>query len=65
MEELADPMQIVLCEDMAPLIETEFSLTELDEVDVKGFGRKQLFQLEAGSAMMQLNPDGFMQGLPA
>ena len=64
MEELADPMQIVLCEDMAPLIEGEFNLTELDAVDIKGFGRKQLYQLNAGSSMMQLNPEGFMQGLP-
>ncbi len=64
MEELADPMQILLCEDMAPLVEAEFNLTELDEVEVKGFGRKQLYQLEAGSGMMQINPDGFMQGLP-
>lgn len=64
MEELAEPMQIVLCEDMAPLIEDEFNLTQLDEVDVKGFGYKQLYQLDAGSALMQLNPEGFMQSLP-
>ena len=64
MEELADPMQILLCEDMAPLIGNEFKLSELDEVEIKGFGTKQLYQLEAGSAMLQMSPDGFMQGQP-
>ncbi|HMB47666.1 MAG TPA: adenylate/guanylate cyclase domain-containing protein [Afifellaceae bacterium] len=64
MEELADPMQILLCEDMVPLIDKEFNLTELNSVEIKGFGRKQLYQLEAGSAILQISPDGFMQGQP-
>lgn len=65
MEEMAEPMQILLCDDMVPLIADEFKLTELEEVEIKGFGRKRLFQLEAGSAMLQMSPEGFMQGQPA
>lgn len=64
MEELADPMQILLCEDMAPLIGDEFKVTELEDVEIKGFGRKRLYQLEAGSAIMPMEPDTFMQRQP-
>ncbi|HSM40658.1 MAG TPA: adenylate/guanylate cyclase domain-containing protein [Afifellaceae bacterium] len=64
MEELAEPMQILLCEDMTPLIGDEFNVTELEEVEFKGFGRKRLYQLEAGSAIMPMEPDAFMQRQP-
>lgn len=47
MEGLCEPMEIMLCEDMYDLIKNDFRLTELDETDVKGFGRKQLYRLDS------------------
>lgn len=46
MEPLCGPMEIVLCEDMHPLIEHEFRFTELGEHDIRGFGPKKIYRLE-------------------
>ena len=45
MENYSEPMEITLCEDMYDLIKHEFHCIKRDEVDVKGFGAKQLYTL--------------------
>ena len=49
-------MQITLCEVTYVLIRDEFICTELVEVDIKGFGVKQLYNLES-----ELRPDADIQ----
>ena len=46
LESLSDPMQITLCEDTYELIRDDFLCTELGEVDIKGFGPKQIYSLD-------------------
>lgn len=46
LEALSDPMQITLCEDTYELIRDDFLFKELGEVDIKGFGVKQIYSLE-------------------
>jgi adenylate cyclase len=46
LEQLADPMQILVCPETAKRIENEFIVRPLEEVDMKGFGRMPLFALE-------------------
>jgi len=45
MEELAEPMQILVSADTHELIEDAFELTDLGEHDVKGFGSQRVFSL--------------------
>jgi adenylate cyclase len=45
MEELAEPMQIVISEDTYSLIKDDFELTDLGDRDVKGFDTQRLFAL--------------------
>jgi adenylate cyclase len=45
MEELADPMQILVSAETHALIEDEFELTDLGDQDVKGFGVQRVFAL--------------------
>jgi len=45
MESACEPMEITLCEDMAPLLERDFRLAELGEAEVRGFGVKRLYRL--------------------
>lgn len=46
LEGAAEPMQIVVGEATASLIRGDFRLTELEEVDLKGFGPQALWALE-------------------
>ncbi|MEO1018670.1 MAG: adenylate/guanylate cyclase domain-containing protein [Pseudomonadota bacterium] len=55
METFSAPMEITLCDDMHDLICDDFKLTELEEVEVKGFGKKRLYRLESAET-----PVGFM-----
>ena len=45
MEELAEPMQILVSAETRSLIVDEFELTDLGEHDVKGFGAQQIYAL--------------------
>ncbi len=56
MEGFSAPMEITLCNDMVDLIRNDFKITELEEVEVKGFGTKQLYRLESGERPFSL-PD--------
>ncbi|MEO1190714.1 MAG: adenylate/guanylate cyclase domain-containing protein [Pseudomonadota bacterium] len=57
MEHLCEPMGILLCDDMYPLVKNEFRLTELESVNVKGFGTKTLYALDAeGTAIPVESP---------
>lgn len=47
MEENSEPVRITLCEETHALIKDEFFFTERGEFDIKGFGKKQLFFLDA------------------
>ena len=47
MEELAEPMQILVSEETYELIRDEFTLAPRGEFDVKGFGPQQVYELEA------------------
>jgi hypothetical protein len=44
---MADPMQIVLSADIWKLVRDEFETTDLGEVEVKGFGRQNIYSLDA------------------
>jgi adenylate cyclase len=46
MEALADPMGIMLAEDLYELIRDEVTVHERGEVEVKGFGTKRIYSLE-------------------
>ena len=46
MEALAEPGTILLNEDTYAFLKDDFVCTEMDEVEVKGFGRQQLFRLD-------------------
>ena len=45
MEELAEPMQILVSADTHALIKSDFELTNLGEHEVKGFGSQRVFAL--------------------
>jgi len=45
MEELAEPMQILVSADTHALIEDDFELTDLGEHEVKGFGSQNVYAL--------------------
>ena len=62
MEHLCEPMEITLCDDMYDLLAPDFSLTEREEVEVKGFGRKTLYTLDAGQASMVVGADSLIDG---
>ena len=62
MENLCEPMEITLCDDMYDMLATDFSLTEREEVDVKGFGRKTLYTLDTGQAAMVAGADSLIDG---
>ncbi len=47
MENLAEPMQIVISSDTWALIRDEFNCSDLGEVDVKGFGSHNIYSLDA------------------
>ena len=46
MEAMAEPMQIVLCEESYRLIEDGFVCTDLGEAEIKGFGTLRLYSLD-------------------
>jgi class 3 adenylate cyclase len=56
METYSAPMQITLCDDMYQLIRNEFRFSERDEVQVKGFGTKQLYTLDGTYAPLTVDP---------
>ncbi|MEM7445367.1 MAG: adenylate/guanylate cyclase domain-containing protein [Pseudomonadota bacterium] len=64
MEELSDPMQITLCEDMYPLIRNEFELTDQGVVKIKGFGEKRIYSLDGGKGVLTLRSQGLADALP-
>ena len=45
LEQVAEPMQILLTADTARLLETDFRLEEVGILDVQGFGRQTIFAL--------------------
>lgn len=47
MENLADPMQIVISRDTWALIRDEFNCSDLGEAEVKGFGMQHIYSLDA------------------
>ena len=47
MENLADPMQIVISEDTWMLVRDEFACSDLGEVEVKGFGSQRVYSLDS------------------
>ena len=64
MESLSGTMQITLCDDMYELVKNDFNITELDVVDIKGFGKKQLYRLDSGRRELTIRSvglDGHMQ----
>jgi class 3 adenylate cyclase len=46
LESLADPMQILITSEVAKRLLDDFVLTSLGDVDIKGFGRQEVFALE-------------------
>ncbi|MGD2121949.1 MAG: adenylate/guanylate cyclase domain-containing protein, partial [Gemmatimonadota bacterium] len=46
LESLADPMQILVTPEIAHKIQDDFILSSLGEVDIKGFGKQEVFVLE-------------------
>ena len=48
MEQLADPMEILLCNELQPVLRGEFHLEERGEVQVKGFGSRRIWALVGG-----------------
>ncbi len=46
LESLADPMQILITSEVAHRVLDDFVLTSLGDVDIKGFGRQEVFVLE-------------------
>ena len=58
MEALSEPMEITLCDDMYELIRKEFEVTERGEVEVKGFGKKMLYNLDGGRGELTLKSEG-------
>lgn len=57
MEELAEPMQIVISEETFRRIGAEFITSELGELDVKGFGTQRIYSLDAETSA-RANPSG-------
>jgi adenylate cyclase len=47
MEALSEPMHITMTEDTADLLRDDFTLSDLGEFEVKGFGRQQLYSLDS------------------
>ena len=64
MEALSEPMEITLCEDMHELIKNDFQFTERGEMDVKGFGPKKIYTLNAARGVIQMRSDDMMDNLP-
>lgn len=56
MESYSEPMTITLCDDMYQLIRNEFRFGEREEVEVKGFGIKQLYNLEGTYGPLMIEP---------
>jgi class 3 adenylate cyclase len=62
MEAASDPMQITFCDNMLPLIRSDFRWEERGEFDVKGFGKRQLYTLLRENTPSVSDP---MRGLPS
>jgi class 3 adenylate cyclase len=62
METFSEPMEITLCEDMYGLIRNDFELTEQGEFEVKGFGKKRLYNLDGGRGELTLRSEGLFAG---
>ncbi len=48
MEQLAEPMEILLCDELYPHLRGEFHLEARGEVEVKGFGARRIWALLGG-----------------
>jgi len=64
METLSEPEEITLCEDMYHLIKNDFHFTERGEIEVKGFGKKQIFTLDGARSVIQMSNDDMIDNLP-
>ncbi len=62
MESLCEPMMITLCEDMVDLVKNDFRITDAGSADIKGFGQKKIFTLNAGQASLAPKSDGMDDG---
>ncbi len=51
LEALAEPMEILLSEEFHPHINAQFHLEEKGEMEVRGFGRKQVYRLLGADAL--------------
>ena len=56
MESQAEPMEIILCDDMYRLIRDDFLISEIDETEIKGFGTKTLYRLEGTNTPLTMIP---------
>ena len=50
MENIAEPMQIVISADTCALVRDEFDCTDLGEADIKGFGSQTAYCLDSESS---------------
>jgi class 3 adenylate cyclase len=55
LEELSEPMEITLCEDMYELIQHDFRFKERGEQRIKGFGTKTIYTLDSAHSMEALS----------
>jgi class 3 adenylate cyclase len=55
LEELSDPMEITLCEEMHGLIEHDFHFKDPREVELKGFGTKTVYTLDSARSMVSMH----------
>ncbi|NKB57622.1 MAG: adenylate/guanylate cyclase domain-containing protein [Alphaproteobacteria bacterium] len=55
MEELSEPMEITLCEDMHALIEHDFRFRDRGEIAIKGFGEKTVYTLDSAHSMVSMH----------
>ena len=62
MESIARPMSVALTEDTYKLIRSDFRFREIDQVEIKGFGTKRIYELE-GSDEVDLEPDDLVADL--
>ncbi len=46
LESYAEPMRIALCEETYELIKDDFLFSECGDVEITGFGAKQLYYLD-------------------
>ena len=63
MEALSEPEEITLCEDMYSLIKNEFHFSERGEIEIKGFGKKQIYTLDSAREVILMQEESSLDGL--